>query len=730
MTLNYRLLIGSLLVALVVPLQAADAIWQEFTLQGAIAEPNSRLYRADEAALRGRLALAPHEALLDDSLVVELPMPDGELQSFVVVESPIMVPELAARLPQVKTFKLTGIDDPGASGRADLTAKGFRAMLHTSQGVVLIDPAKLPGQAGIYRSLNRRDQPTQDFACGVHQFETGLLGGATFPSKPVNRQSMNYQTYRIAVSATSEYVTAVGNATAEITTAINRVNQIYERDLGIRLLLVANDGTLIEADSENCFSNGNPFAMLDENQVWIDERIGDAAYDIGHVFGVGPGGVAGLGSTCQTGAKARGVTTLSNPTGDPFYIDFVAHEIGHQMNANHSFNGTTGACAGNRFGATAFEPGSGSTIMSYSGICGAENLQTNSDATFHAGSISEINLFTTGGGSCNTLLFNGNTDPSVTPIADRTIPANTPFRLAASASDINGDTLTYQWDQLDSGDSTTAGTFGTDLANNPLFRTYEPQLDSWRDFPALGTQVLGQTDLAEVLPTTARTLDFRVTVRDGASGQTTDDVRLTVVTGTGFRVTSQSTAGPLNTTLPYNITWNRANTHLAPVNCALVDIDLLTFDDASYTNYGIHSIAAGVPNNESFTGIPLSMSHPRARIRVKCSNNVFYDISNADLNVTGTNATLYADNTFSTFFNSGGLTVSKPGPASMPSAVASAGSELIDVFAGLPMAAAQIDECTFDPTSNEKDATALDPRLAGLLLLLAAIRLARRYGWH
>lgn len=731
MTHTSRLLVGSVLAIFSATLQSASDIWQEATLAGRNPEPDSRWYHADETALRASLALAPHEALRDESLIVELPMPDGELQSFVVVESPIMEPGLAAAFPAMKTYRLEGIDDAGASGRADLTTRGFRAMLRTARGILFIDPVVEPGQPRIYHSRFRRGAPTQGFACGVHRLDPLLPDPVVAAGQPVNRQQGLFETYRIAVAATNDYVATIGPDTSavqsEILTAINRVNEIYERDLGVRLLLVANNGILFEDDDEECFSNDDALAMLDENQVWIDERIGDLAYDIGHVFGTGAGGVASLGSACAAGSKARGVTGLPNPTGDPFYIDFVAHEIGHQLSAGHTFNGTTGACGfGNRFAASAFEPGSGSSIMAYAGICGAENLQNNSDATFHSSSIATIDAFSKAGGGCFGIISNGNVNPAVTlPLVDRTIPANTPFRLDVSAGDFDLDTLSYQWDQLDSGDATTAATLGDDLGNNALFRLYEPQADSWRDFPAFGTQVLGQTDLAETLPTNARSLNFRVTVRDNASGQASDDVTLTVANSSGFRVTSPN-AGTLDTTAPsWSITWDTGNTENPPVNCATVDIAVVAFDDTSYTNHGI-TLIASAPNTGTYTQTtPLGFSHVRARIRVMCNGNVFYDISDGDLNVIGSTVAPFDDASFATFFNSGGLTVSKPAANPGPTAVPSG---LVDVFAPGLVTAPKVEECTFDPDADDHDSTALDPRLLLVLLSLLGLAWYRRYG--
>ena len=685
----------------------------------ALTAPAAR-FAADDAALRERLALAPHEVLLDRSHTLELPMPDGSLQRFSVVESPIMPAATAERFPEMKTFRLRGIDDPAVSGRADITTRGFRAMLSTPAGVVFIDPESPAGN--LYRAYLREPTAERGFSCGVHAMQQSPLAHVPRSAASTNRVAGNLQTYRIAVSATQEYVLAIGGssaARAEILTAINRVNQFYERDLGIRLLLVANDGGLLEGESDSCFSNDDETAMVLENQAWIDDRIGSSAYDIGHVFGTGAGSVARLGSACQAGAKAGGVSRLPNPRGDPFYIDYVAHEIGHQLNADHSFNGTTGSCETNRNAATAVEPGSGSTIMGYAGLCGLENLQFDSDTTFHATSISQIDAFTASGGSCYGTVFNGNRDPAVAPLVDRTIPAQTPFRLAAAASDPDSDTLSYQWDQMDTGDATNGTTFGSDLGNNPLFRSYAPRTESFRDFPALGTQLRGLIDRAEVLPDAARTLDFRVTVRDGNSGQAHDDLRLTVVGGTGFRIIAPN-GGQLDTTAGYTVTWNTADTEIAPVNCASVDIDLLTFNNAAYTRYSVHSIAAGVDNDGSAViPNPLDRSHPRARLRVMCSDNLFYDISDSDLQVIGTSTTLLDDEDFATFFNTSVITASRE-PASR--------GGLVDPFAAARgQTAARVEDCR--SASINGDASALEPLWLLTLAGLAALaRLRRRYG--
>ena len=431
---------------------------------------------------------------------------------------------------------------------------------------------------------------------------------------------------------------------SEINTAINRVNQIYESDLGVHLNLVASNSSIIEVSPADFdLSNDDGSALLSENQTLVDTNIGSTHYDIGHVFSTGGGGVAGLGVVCNDAVKAEGVTGLTNPTGDAFYVDYVAHEIGHQFGGTHTFNGSTGPCKFSReeIELTAVEPGSGSSIMAYAGICGVENIATNSDPTFHAKSIAQMGAFIAGAGAaCATygVITPANSDPSsVNAGVDKSIPQNTPFRLAASAVDV-GDTLSYQWDQMDAGTvATDSTTLGTDQGNNPLFRSYAPSNISTRDFPALVNQLNATTTLGETLPTMARDLNFRVTVRDGRTGQGTDDIAVTVDPASGpFKLISHGIIGEtFAATDGATVTWNRANTEAPPVSCGNVDIKLYTFS-ADESTYGITNLLLSTPNIGTATVSIPDKANAQARFWVGCSDNIFYDLSDAKLDITGT----------------------------------------------------------------------------------------------
>jgi hypothetical protein len=313
----------------------------------------------------------------------------------------------------------------------------------------------------------------------------------------------------------------------------------------------------------------------------------------------------------------------------------------------YSFNGTTNSCGTGRINDSAFEPGSGSTVMAYAGICGAESLQLNSDATFHAGSIAQIDSFTRGAGSCFNADPTGNGDPVVTLVTGiKTIPANTPFVLDIDINnpptDPEMDTLLYQWDQMDAGCPTNSTSFGTDNGSNALFRSYVPRGDTWRNFPTLGSQLQGRFDKAEVLPCQNRDLNFRLMARDGNSGQDTENLRVSVSNAAGpFAITNLDAAQTLTSGSAFDVIWDVANTNLPPINCANVDIDLLTFSETvppifptnPLRTFSVHNLEMMVPNNgiASVTINPLDSMHPKARIRVKCNDSFFYDISDVDL---------------------------------------------------------------------------------------------------
>ncbi len=623
-------------------------------------------YRAvttDKATLVATLATAPVEGARQAPLVLTLPTPDGGTARFQVVESSVMEPGLAAQFPEIKTYAGVGLDDPTATLRADITPQGFHAQVLSGRAghSFYLDPvsAARPTSCLSYwrQDLRPANGTTNSFCAGpvaasgsqtLKRPAPLTLGGSA--ARPAVSLGGTLRTYRTAVAAAAEYTTFQGGtvplAQAAIVTAINRVTGVYEKDLAVRLVLVANNSNIVYTNaSTDPYTNGTPGTMINQAQTNIDAVIGSANYDIGHVFGTNSGGLAGLGVVCLNGQKARGVTGSGAPTGDAFWIDYVAHEMGHQFSGNHTFNGSTGSCSGgNRNATTAWEPGSGATIQAYAGICSPQDLQPNSDAYFHGGSIEEMTNFITST-SCATTISTGNTPPTISTVAGKSIPARTPFMLTATATDANGDPMTYCWEEMDlgaAGAPVTAATTQTANSTIPLFRSFLPVSSPTRYFPRLNELRNNTTVVGEALPTVARNMLFRCTVRDtravaaaggllvGAVNQSNTVTLEVVNTGTPFAVTAPNTAVTLAGGSSTNVTWAVAGTTASPISCANVNILLSTDGGLTFPT----TVASNVPNNGSASVSVPNVATTTARIMVQAADNYFFDISNTNFTIT------------------------------------------------------------------------------------------------
>ncbi|HPW54539.1 MAG: S-layer homology domain-containing protein [Thermoanaerobaculaceae bacterium] len=636
---------------------AGDGMWRDISedevnaaVSVRVIRPVSyRLMALDVDALQQLLTQVPSErSVAAETLAIELPLPfpDGTTQRFRIVEAPVMAPELARRYPDIRTYLGQGVDDPTATLRCDLTPRGFHAQVLRDGEAVYVDPYQ-QGDTSTYQSYFRsalsRNPEEPPFVCHVGEHhESQLSGFHAQASQPLLAPSgATLRTYRLALAATGEYTAkvcaphpaAVACGLAAMVTSMNRVNGVYEREVAIRMVMVADNDRLVYTDgATDPYTNDDGLAMLDQNQANIDAVIGNANYDIGHVFSTGGGGIAYVGVPCKAGLKAGGVTGRSNPVGDPFDIDYVAHEMGHQWGGYHTFNGTTGSCSGNRSSSAAYEPGSGSTIMAYAGICGAENLQPNSDPYFHSKSLEQIIAYSTGDGDvCAVKTPTGNSAPLPNAGPSYTIPMQTPFTLTGSATDPEGDALTYCWEEYDLGSQSPPQ--GDASAVRPIFRSFNATSSPSRTFPRLGDILAGSQTFGEWMSQRTRSMRFRLTARDNQ------------VAGGGVNwastvVNVSSNAGPFVVTQPTSgttwsgggtatVTWNVANTVSAPVSCSAVDILLST--DGGFTFPTV--LASATPNDGSQdVGVP-AVTSSQARVKVACSGNIFFDISNPDFTI-------------------------------------------------------------------------------------------------
>jgi hypothetical protein len=572
------------------------------------------------------------------SVVISLPLPNGLLANFQLTPSITMAPELASRYPTIRTFTGFQIDNPKNRGHFDVTPHGFHGLFRLDDQHVYVEP-QFQGNTENYISYYQKDALALN-----HQRVSKRLppvkklspikklssNWAKHPTKHFRLATPSLRTYRIAIAADGEFTAFHGGSKAlglaAVVTMINRVNDVYQRDLAIKLELVADNDKLIFVDAAT-----DPYANddtdIDINTKVIDDAIGNDSYDIGHVVGTGGGGVAGFGVVCDSASKGEGLTGSDQPTGDSFFIDFVAHEIGHQFKADHTFNGVADSCEGNRAPESSFEPGSGTTIMGYAGICGEQDLQQNSDAYFHAHSISDITKFVTSGvgNSCGKTSLLSNSAPVVNAGQDYTIAANTPFELTGSATDSDNDSISYSWQQYDLGPLSKNVSEQIDDGKRPLFRVWNPVATPMRVFPTLNSILTNKTVIGETYPTTARVLNFRLLARDGKGGVSFDAMQVTVVnTNEPFSVTSPEAGSQWNNAKQV-VRWNVAGTNESPISCATVDLSLSLDGGKSFE----HTLAKKVDNNGHYEVIFTTENSEKARIKVNCSNNVFLQLTKA-----------------------------------------------------------------------------------------------------
>lgn len=590
--------------------------------------------------------------------VLELPMPDGSTAKFCVWESSIQEPGLAERFSQIKTFNGQGIDDPAATIRFDWGPNGFHAQVLTINGTFYIDPYA-PGNTDYYISYYKNDLgPDGSFHCfnsgnTAEQGSTGRISAAC--------RGTELRTYRLAVACTGEYAQSpginAGNDPAKlhnaIVTTVNRVVGVLEKEVSVRLVLVNNNSNVefLNAAADPFTANFDASSLINESQAVIDSRIGFSNYDIGHTFSSGAGGLAWMGCVCSS-KKAKGVTGRSNPTGDAYDIDYVAHEIGHQLGGDHTFNSITSNCGAAWNAATAYEAGSGTTIQAYAGICGSDNIQPHSDPYYHAVSFDQIsNFLSNGGANCGINTPTGNQLPVINQLPNNnlTIPAGTPFTITGSATDPDGDALTYCWEEWDLG---TAGAWnnGANSTTAPLFKSRVPVTNGSRTFPDTGIIYANYPALpspvmngmkGETLPKVARTLKFRLTVRDNRAGgggvvssgggcQSSGLFTVNVAGNTPFTVTFPNGGGNYQAGSLQTITWNNAGTNTAPFNVSNVRILLSADGGATYS----YVLKASTPNDGAETvSIPVMPSTVRARIKIEALGNIFFDVSNGNFTI-------------------------------------------------------------------------------------------------
>ncbi len=597
-----------------------------------------RLIQIDLNQLYAELENVPHRDGLKSGVATQiaLPLPDGTSKLYRIVENSTLHPELAAKYPSIKTYDAYGITDPGEFVKLDLTAQGFHSMiLRPGKSPVFIDPLG-KGKHQYYVVYKKKDlMSTNHFKCNVHSVNQGFKTLSRSPSF-AQFNACQLKTYRLAMAATAQYTqfyggTINGALSAQATT-MNRVNGIYEIDMAITMQIIANNDQIIFTDpNTQPYTSGDIYKLIAENQVTIDRIIGSSNYDIGHVVDAAGSGLARLQSVCDNEIKAMGTTGKAEPIGDPFDVDYVAHEMGHQFGAEHVQNN---AC--NRNDPTAVEPGSGSTIMGYAGIC-PPNVQTSSDSYFNGISLKQMGDFVSS---------SAHTCPVTMPIASApvihqtnggvSIPAQTPFALTAVATPGSaGSTITYTWEQMDNEISPQPPV--STSRGGPNFRSLSPQTSPTRYFPKLSALASGGPFTWEVLSSVSRAMNFRVSARantPGGSCNAFTDTKVMITDNAGpFKVINPSAANILWAGQSLQtVTWDVANTNTYPVGALLVNIFLSTDGGISYPTPLVVSTS-----NDGHANICVpNINTTAARIMVQASNGSFFNISNNNFSIVAT----------------------------------------------------------------------------------------------
>ena len=588
-----------------------------------------RSYAITLDELRSRLSGAHLDAVAGPRPVeIALPRPDGRLERFRAIESPVLGPEMRRMLPEVRTYAAQGIDDPTAYARIDLSRLGLRAYVLTSEGTYAVDPL-IFGRTDRVMSHWSHDGSDLDapFDCEVIEVPQALRRAAT--SHTVSTPAGDtLRTYRFTLTTGGEYTQFFGGDTlvalAEMATVVNRVNGAYERDLAIHL-----DAVWLKAfpdPATDPFPNGSSVNDLSTyNQILVDSLVGSANYDLGVVLNkmssLGHNGVGFYPSLCDPGYNASTVITSGNPV-DLTTYRVVMHEMGHNFYAAHDWDAPCNRMIG-------FEPGSGSTIMGRAGRCQPYNIQAECDHYFSGYSMQEILTYVRSLPDCGSRTPTGNAPPTADAGPDYTIPRRTPFILTGQGSDPDpADTLSFCWEQMDQAATPFDATYG------PLVRSRLPGPSPVRYYPLLANVLANVSDPWDKLPTVNRVMTMRLTVRGasvGFGGHDWDEMVITVA-GDPFSVTYPNAGETIDATLPLNVTWNvGGSATLSPT------INILLSRDGGFT---WTPLALGTPNDGAESVVLSAPSDSTCRIKIESIGNIFYDVSDMNFRIDAPSVTV------------------------------------------------------------------------------------------
>lgn len=590
---------------------------------------------------------------------VTLPTPDGSYRTFTVWNTPVLEEALQNQYREIQTYTGVATDNGSVTVKMTASPMGFfaRVFSNSQEESFAIEPYGYDANGYYTLAYSKYLSAIPNISAPCNPEKLGLTEGTpvdlgTGGNGTAQRSNGDVRhTYRMAMACTGEYAQAVTGSTvpttsqvlAIITATINNANGVWEKEVSVAMKLVSSTTAVIYLDGNNDpYTNDTNGTLIGENQTNVTNVIGPANYDIGHVFNTAGGGLASLSSICSNGSKASGVSGSSGPSD----IGTVIHEVGHQLGAGHTFTSQAGGCNGNGMAASAYEPGSGTTIMSYNGACAADNTPSVNTDYYNQFNLGQMRSFlTTSGSSCGTTAI-GQTPINMANLSVRYIvPANTPFELIAPEAfptvSTNAKT-TYCWEQSDKGPIDMVEANGASVTDGPTFSSLDPDTSRIRVFPTYALLATNQySSVGARLPNVSRLMTFKVTSRsiatDGWGTHNTIDsvVRLKVVKGsTGdFRVLTPNQNVTWTPGQKYTVTWNKANT-LTPTDSIMAGfVNIYLSKDGGLTFPII--LATNVENDGSFDITAPDIYTTQARIKIKAVGNVFFDVSHTDFKING-----------------------------------------------------------------------------------------------
>jgi len=625
-------------------------------------ENKYQVFSLDLDKLKAQLDGVPSRNNISSSSMAEIYFPDnnGGMERFQVSETSTLAPEIALKYPNIKTYIGFSLDNPGTRIRFSITPQGLKTMSTYPNKPTLFTVPLNKGNVSQYITYDRnvRIDSKEDFEC-LTENEYVPIKEITSFNRDANDQIL--RTLRIAISTTGEYTNfwddgdntngdAQEDALAAVVSTLNRTNEVFEVDMAVTFQLVSGTEIIYPTASTDPYSSSSPNGQL---QSTLTSEVGESNYDIGHLFDYGSnnGNAGCIGCVCVDGQKGSGFSShqFTDNDGGPymddfFDIDYVPHEIGHQMGGNHTFSMSSEGTGVN------YEPGSGTTIMGYAGITGADDVQDHSDPYFHYGTINQV-LNNLENKTCWTSTVITNNPPVANAGSDYTIPQGTAFKLVGSATDLDErDVLTYSWEQVDDG-ITTRSTFGPTKTSGAVWRSRPPSTNPTRYMPVKSRVLSGELTETnpgvtvdniswETVSTVARSLDFALTVRDRSETNGTgqfpqsdfDFMTVTVDGNSGpFAVISQTANETWNVGESQTVTWDVAGTASGIVNTPTVNIYLSTDGGLTFPFLAANNVAND--GSHTFSVPPTNGDSNQLRIMVEGNDNIFYAVNSTNLSL-------------------------------------------------------------------------------------------------